>query len=62
MENIEFFFAGIILALLLAFFVSLKLDKWPVTKRTIIGGCSGTRYGCCRNSKKACRNRKCSNC
>ena len=30
-------------------------------RRRRIGGCRGTRYGCCPDSRKAC-NKDCSNC
>ena len=63
MNNTEYFLAGFVLLLFFIFFTSLKLNKInPNKKKHLIGGCSGTRWGCCLNSKKACKDRKCSNC
>jgi len=68
MENRELFIIAIVLGSLLAFFVSLKVRKIPIEPNHHhhhphkIGGCKGTRYGCCPNSRRACANRKCSNC
>ena len=61
MKNKEVFIAAIVLGCFLAFFVYLKLKKVKIDSNNI-GGCSGTRYGCCRNSRKACADKKCSNC
>ncbi len=33
----------------------------PRPRSRLIGGCRGTRYGCCPDSRKAC-NEDCSNC
>ena len=63
METKELFIAAIILGFLLVFLVELKLRKIPIEpRRRVIGGCAGTRYGCCPDSRKACRDKKCSNC
>ena len=63
METRELFIAAVILGFLLVFLVELKLRKIPIEpRRRVIGGCAGTRYGCCPDSRKACRDRKCSNC
>jgi len=69
MENRDLFIAAIVLGSLFAFFASLKVRKIPMEPNhhhhhphKLIGGCKGTRYGCCTNSNKACANRKCSNC
>tara|TARA_B100002019_G_C21136198_1_gene530830 strand:+ start:67 stop:306 length:240 start_codon:yes stop_codon:yes gene_type:complete len=63
METKQIFIAGIILGFLLLFFIELKLRKIPIEpQKRVIGGCAGTRYGCCPDSRKACRDKKCSNC
>ena len=63
METRELFIAAVILGFLLVFLVELKLRKIPIEPRKrVIGGCAGTRYGCCPDSRKACRDKKCSNC
>ena len=60
MNNKDIFIAAIILGSLLAFFVSLKVRKIPISGN--VGGCSGTRYGCCPNSTDSCIDKICSNC
>mgnify|MGYP001291515026 FL=1 len=69
MKTRELFIVAIVLGSLLAFFVSLKVRKIPIEpnhhhhhphKR--IGGCKGTRYGCCPHSRKARADKKGSNC
>lgn len=72
MKTRELFIAAIVLGSLLAFFVSLKVRKLPIEpnhhhhhphhphKR--IGGCKGTRYGCCPHTHKARVDRRGSNC
>ena len=63
METRELFIAAVILGFLLVFLVELKLRKIPIEPRKrVIGGCAGTRYGCCPNSSQACVNKRCSNC
>ena len=61
MNNKQIFIAAVILGGLLAFFASLKFRKIPIDNNNI-GGCSGTRYGCCPNSKESCIDKICSNC
>ena len=60
MDNKDIFIAAIILGGLLAFFASLKIRKIPINNN--IGGCSGTRYGCCPHSRKAKVDERGSNC
>lgn len=63
MKNRELFIGAIILGCLLAFFVSLKVKRIPIDpNKGDIGGCAGTRYGCCKHSRKACVDKICSNC
>ena len=63
MKNRELFIGAVILGCLIAFFVSLKVTRIPIDpQHDYIGGCAGTRYGCCPNSRKACVNRRCTNC
>ena len=63
MDNREIFIIAVILGCLLAFFVSLKVHRIPIDPhQDNIGGCAGTRYGCCPNSRQACVDKRCSNC
>ena len=69
MKTRELFIAAIVLGSLLAFFVSLKVRKIPIEPNhhhhhphKLIGGCKGTRYGCCPHSHKARVDKKGSNC
>ena len=44
---------------------SLLLDAYPVTntiESDLIGGCTGTRFGCCHNTSTACLDSHCTNC
>tara|TARA_Y100000389_G_scaffold203006_1_gene250081 strand:- start:13793 stop:14029 length:237 start_codon:yes stop_codon:yes gene_type:complete len=68
----------IVVLVLTIFIVSLKMQNvsimpypiFPFPYRPIpikpikhyIGGCSGTRYGCCPFSTRACADQECSNC
>ena len=63
METRELFIAAVILGFLLVFLVELKLRKIPIEpQKRVIGGCAGTRYGCCPHSRKARADKKGSNC
>jgi len=73
MKTRELFIAAIVLGSLLAFFISLKIRKIPIEPNhhhhhrhprhpRKIGGCKGTRYGCCPHSRKAKVDERGSNC
>ena len=36
--------------------------RHPHPQKHLIGGCKGTRYGCCPDSNNACSDLDCSNC
>ena len=40
---------------------SLLGTQMRYRKKKVVGGCKGTEYGCCPDSRTAC-NRNCSNC
>lgn len=51
-----------VLLMFFLFFVLLRLQRMNPKNTKKIGGCKGTRYGCCPDSKKSCGNKSCSNC
>ncbi len=62
--KLELILGLFVLSLFFIFFYSLKMRKIPIdpnTNKHLIGGCKGTRYGCCPESKVPC-NKNCSNC
>ena len=62
MDKKQIFLGLFILLIFFAFFISLKVRHIPINpQKHNIGGCKGTRYGCCGNGKTAC-NKHCSNC
>ena len=48
--------------LILIMLLLILLQLQPSTPKKIIGGCAGTRYGCCPNSKIAKQNMMGTNC
>ena len=34
----------------------------PIPRKKLIGGCKGTRFGCCPDRKTSCIDEQCSNC
>jgi len=48
--------------LILIMLLLILLPFQPSTPKKIIGGCDGTRYGCCPNSKIAKQNMMGTNC
>ena len=60
MNNNQLLKYGVGLLVIVALF--LLLSKGLPTRRVKkVGGCKGTEYGCCPDSRTAC-NRNCSNC
>lgn len=65
MKKEQYIFYGMLVLLTLFFilgFMRMKRDI-PVipSGKKLLGGCKGTRYGCCDDGKTAC-NSDCSNC
>jgi hypothetical protein len=54
---------GFILSIFILFFFIFWFRQVDLSDKKLIGGCKGTRYGCCPNNKsKACINESCSSC
>ncbi len=51
-----------VLLIFFLFFVLLRLHRVIPNNTRKVGGCKGTRYGCCPHSNKSCGNKNCSNC
>ena len=68
MNKKHFLFGILAIVSLFVFFSILRTRTIPAhrhhhhhPKSRLIGGCRGTRYGCCPDSRTAC-NKDCSNC
>jgi hypothetical protein len=55
---------SLILLILLAMFVTYMNQQYYRRHRSrpFVGGCAGTRYGCCPNGVTSCVDNDCSNC